>query len=120
MPTAADAPPRGRTGYDGWGLTAVRGERAACVKAERHFAKGEAFERQQAKLDETTDVETIVESGILAAHHFICAGADWHGQAHPSTHSHGRNPALLKSSGAPSGVELAWGALERLRGGSVY
>jgi hypothetical protein len=40
------------------------------MHADRHFAKGEAIERQQAKLDADDDVEMIVEGCFVAAHHF--------------------------------------------------
>jgi hypothetical protein len=95
-------------------------EKVAGVNADRHFDKGESFERQQAKLDDVSDVELIIAGCYFAAHHFICAGADWHGQPHPQTHSHGSNAGLLRRSAAPNEVELAWGTLERLRAGSVY
>ena len=78
------------------------------MNADRHFAKAEGFERSQVKLDPTADQDLVVEGCYFAAHHYICAGSDWHGVQRPDNHAHGRNPALLKRAGAPQDVINAW------------
>lgn len=87
---------------------------------EKHFQKAQRFEATQAKLDPATDWETILDGCFLAAHHYLMAGFDWHGQPHPSTHAHSANPRLLRQVGAPDEVKKAWEDLDRMRSGGVY
>lgn len=90
------------------------------MNAERHFIKAEEFEASQAKLDAVDDLSLLVEGCYFAAHYFIAAGVEWRGNAHPQSHPHGQNIALLKQAGAQQAVLDARNMLERLRSGNVY
>ncbi len=90
------------------------------MNAEKHFQKGTRFERTQAKLELADDWETIIEACYMASHHYIEAGTEWHGVAHPQAHAHRDNISLLKKANAPSEVQDAWRNLELLRPGSIY
>jgi surface antigen len=56
----------------------------------------------------------------MAAHHFVLAGAEWCGVAHPQDHKHTRDAGLLAQAAAPQTVDDAWHTLEVLRPGRVY
>ena len=90
------------------------------MKAEDHFQKALRFDEGQSQLDPTHHSELIIEGCYMAAHHYIEAGAEWRGIAHPQRHAHKDNIRLLNQAGAPEAVSEAWRNLESLRPGSIY
>ncbi|GEM_PF-3300629 len=45
------------------------------MNADKHFQKGERFERSQMKLDPVEDSEVVIEGCYMAAHDYLLAGA---------------------------------------------
>lgn len=91
------------------------------MKADKHFQKGERFERSQLKLDPAEDAEVLIESCYMAAHHYLLAGLEWRGIAHPQSHAHKDNAGLLsRHAKAPLEVQDAWKLLDDMRPGSIY
>ena len=90
------------------------------MKAEDHFQKALRLDAGQNQLDPTHYSELIIEGCYMAAHHYIEAGAEWRGIAHPQSHAHKANTKLLTQSSAPQPVYNAWHDLEVLRPGGIY
>lgn len=91
------------------------------MKADKHFQKGERFERSQMKLDPVEDSEAVIESCYMAAHNYLLAGAEWRGFTHPQSHAHSENAGLLnREVKAPQEVQDAWVLLDKMRPGHIY
>ncbi len=91
------------------------------MNADKHFQKGERFERSQMKLDPVEDSEVVIEGCYMAAHNYLLAGAGWRGFTHPQSHAHSENAGLLsRQVKAPPEIQKAWNRLDAMRPGSVY
>jgi hypothetical protein len=91
------------------------------MKAEKHFEVGGNLEADQSVLNPAANWRLIVEGCYMAAHHYILAGAEWRGIAHPQSHGHAANAGILRQAGAPPEIGDAWHKLDYdLRPGQVY
>lgn len=90
------------------------------MNAEKHFQKAQRLEQGQNQLDPVHHGELVIEGCYMAAHHYIEAGAEWRGVAHPQAHAHKDNTRLLKQANAPDSIQDAWRTLETLRPSGIY